>query len=45
MSGRQGSRAIHSARKAFLVRGEVAPKLVMVDGSTQTLNRRTGGWR
>ena len=32
-------RAIHSARKAFLVRGEVAPKLVMVDGSTQTLAR------
>jgi lipopolysaccharide export system permease protein len=32
-------RAIHSARKAFLVRGEVAPKLVMVDGSTQTLTR------
>lgn len=37
-----GSRAIHSARKAFLVRGEVAPKLVMVDGSTQTLNRTDG---
>ena len=37
-----GSRAIHSARKAFLVRGEVAPKLVMVDGSTQTLNRLDG---
>lgn len=36
------SRAIHSARKAFLVRGEVAPKLVMVDGSTQTLNRADG---
>jgi lipopolysaccharide export system permease protein len=34
-----GVRAIHSARKAFLVRGEVAPKLVMVDGSTQTLTR------
>lgn len=32
-------RSIHSARKAFLVRGEVAPKLVMVDGSTQTLTR------
>ena len=32
-------RAIHSARKAFLVRGEVAPKLVMVDGSTQSLTR------
>jgi lipopolysaccharide export system permease protein len=35
-------RAIHSARKAFLVRGEVAPKLVMVDGSTQTLTRDGG---
>jgi lipopolysaccharide export system permease protein len=32
-------RSIHSARKAFLVRGEIAPKLVMVDGSTQTLTR------
>jgi lipopolysaccharide export system permease protein len=32
-------RAIHSASKAFLVRGEVAPKLVMIDGSTQTLSR------
>ena len=32
-------RAIHSARKAFLVRGETAPKLVMVNGSTQTLSR------
>ncbi|MFM7443601.1 MAG: LptF/LptG family permease [Tabrizicola sp.] len=32
-------RAIHSARKAFLVRGEIAPKLVMVDGSTQALTR------
>ncbi|WP_128516735.1 LPS export ABC transporter permease LptF [Tabrizicola thermarum] len=32
-------RAVHSARKAFLVRGEVAPKLVMVNGSTQTLTR------
>lgn len=32
-------RVIHTARKAFLVRGEVAPKLVMVDGSTQTLTR------
>ena len=38
----EGSRAIHSARKAFLVRGEVAPKLVMVDGSTQTLSRADG---
>ncbi len=32
-------RVIHTARKAFLVRGEVAPKLVMLDGSTQTLTR------
>lgn len=36
------SRAIHAARKAFLVRGETAPKLVMVDGSTQTLGRSDG---
>jgi lipopolysaccharide export system permease protein len=35
-------RAIHTARKAFLVRGDVAPKLVMVDGSTQTLTRADG---
>jgi lipopolysaccharide export system permease protein len=35
-------RAIHTARKAFLVRGEVAPKLVMVDGSTQTIARKDG---
>jgi lipopolysaccharide export system permease protein len=32
-------RAVHTARKAFLVRGEVAPKLVMVDGATQRLTR------
>jgi lipopolysaccharide export system permease protein len=38
----EGSRAVHTARKAFLVRGEVAPKLVMVDGSTQTLSRGDG---
>jgi lipopolysaccharide export system permease protein len=38
----EGSRAMHTARKAFLVRGEVAPKLVMVDGSTQTLTRKDG---
>ncbi|RYI32732.1 MAG: LptF/LptG family permease, partial [Acetobacteraceae bacterium] len=38
----EGSRSVHSARKAFLVRGEIAPKLVMVDGSTQTLNRSDG---
>jgi lipopolysaccharide export system permease protein len=35
-------RLIHTARKAFLVRGEVAPKLVMVDGATQTLSRSDG---
>ncbi len=35
-------RAVHTARKAFLVRGEVAPKLVMVDGSTQRLSRADG---
>ena len=35
----EGVRSIHSARKAFLVRGDTAPKLVMVDGSTQTLTR------
>jgi lipopolysaccharide export system permease protein len=34
-----GERVIHTARKAFLVRGEVAPKLVMLDGATQTLTR------
>ena len=34
-----GERVIHTARKAFLVRGDVAPKLVMVDGATQTLAR------
>ena len=32
-------RMVHSARQAFLVRGDPAPKLVMVDGSTQTLSR------
>jgi lipopolysaccharide export system permease protein len=35
----EGVRAVHAARKAFLVRGDKAPKLVMVDGSTQTLTR------
>ncbi len=34
-----GERVIHTARKAFLVRGTVAPKLVMLDGSTQRLTR------
>jgi len=37
-----GSRVVHSARRAFLVKGEVAPKLVMVDGSTQTYSRGEG---
>jgi lipopolysaccharide export system permease protein len=32
-------RVIYTARKAFLVRGDVAPKLVMVDGTTQQLAR------
>ncbi|WP_136644621.1 LPS export ABC transporter permease LptF [Tabrizicola sp. YIM 78059] len=36
---RADERVIHTARKAFLVRGEVAPKLVMLDGATQTLAR------
>lgn len=38
----EADRAVHTARKAFLVRGEVAPKLVMVDGSTQRLSREDG---
>lgn len=37
-----GERQVHTARKAFLVRGDVAPKLVMVDGATQTLDRESG---
>lgn len=36
------SRVTYSARKAFLVRGENAPKLVMLDGSTQGLDRKDG---
>jgi lipopolysaccharide export system permease protein len=36
------SRVVYSARKAFLVKGEVAPKLVMLDGSTQSLSRAEG---
>lgn len=35
-------RVTHSARKAFLVRGDTAPKLVMVDGTTQSLTRSDG---
>jgi lipopolysaccharide export system permease protein len=37
-----GERVIHTARRAFLVRGEAAPKLVMVEGATQTLARADG---
>ena len=33
----------YTARKAFLVRGEAAPKLVMFDGATQTLQRGKDG--
>ena len=36
------ARVIHTARKAFLVRGDTAPKLVMVEGSTQSLARADG---
>ena len=41
MSDERGAkdRVIHTARKAFLVRGDAAPKLVMVEGATQTLSR------
>jgi lipopolysaccharide export system permease protein len=35
----EGRRVVHTARKAFLVRGDAGPKLVMLDGSTQTLTR------
>ncbi|MBA3908815.1 MAG: LPS export ABC transporter permease LptF [Rhodobacter sp.] len=35
----KGERVVHTARKAFLVRGEVAPKLVMLNGATQSLTR------
>ncbi len=38
----EGERLIHTAQKAFLVRGEVAPKLVMLEGSTQQLTRADG---
>jgi lipopolysaccharide export system permease protein len=38
----ESERAVHTARKAFLVRGEEAPKLVMVDGATQTMARADG---
>jgi lipopolysaccharide export system permease protein len=34
-------RTTYSARRAFLVRGADAPKLVMFDGMTQTLDRAT----
>lgn len=36
------SRVVYSARRAFLVKGEVAPKLVMLDGSTQSFSRADG---
>jgi lipopolysaccharide export system permease protein len=37
---RNGSeRVVHTASKAFLVPGDGAPKLVMVDGATQSLSR------
>lgn len=32
----------YMARRALLVRGEVAPKLIMLEGSSQNLNRRNG---
>lgn len=32
----------YMARRALLVRGDVAPKLIMLEGSSQTLNRRSG---
>ncbi|MCX7288216.1 MAG: LPS export ABC transporter permease LptF [Rhodobacterales bacterium] len=35
-------RMVHTARKAFLVRGEPAPKLVMLDGATQRMSRGDG---
>ena len=35
-------RVIHTARKAFVVRGDPAPKLVMLDGATQTMGRADG---
>ena len=38
----KAERVIHTASKAFLVRGEPAPKLVMLNGSTQTLTRADG---
>lgn len=38
----EATRVVHSASRAFLVKGEVAPKLVMVDGSTQTYSRVDG---
>ena len=38
----KGERVVHTARRAFLVRGEQAPKLVMVDGATQALDREQG---
>lgn len=37
-----GERVIHTASKAFLVKGDPAPKLVMLNGSTQALIRADG---
>lgn len=38
----EDARVIYTARKAFLVRGDIAPKLVMVDGTSQRLGRGEG---
>jgi lipopolysaccharide export system permease protein len=35
------TRTSYTARRAYLVRGETGPKLVMLDGQGQTLDRRT----
>ena len=35
-------RVVHTARKAFLVRGAAAPRLVMLEGATQALDRADG---
>ncbi|MGQ0566996.1 MAG: LPS export ABC transporter permease LptF [Gemmobacter sp.] len=36
------SRTTYSAKRALLVRGDTGPKLVMIDGMTQTLTRASG---
>jgi lipopolysaccharide export system permease protein len=38
----RGTRVVHTAHKAFLVPGDSAPKLVMIDGTTQSLSRLDG---